>query len=68
MDRYDMEEVLRQQGSWDEGDDRGVHRGTFFHINYLQCTLTIWWTTKSYRTKLGRGVHPSGEDVQMFGA
>ena len=72
MERSEVEDVLWRHG-WGEGDDRGPHEGTFFRNDEddadlgFPCTLTIWWTTRSYRTTLDPGVHPGEERVQMYG-
>jgi hypothetical protein len=60
-----LEGFLSNQG-WTLLDDRGV-QGVYYRNNDEAATLTIWWQTGKYRTKLDKDVHPSGQNRQMYG-
>ena len=60
-----LEGFLSNHG-WDLEDDSGL-QGVYYRSNEQSATLTIWWQTGRYRTKLDRDEHPSGRNNQMFG-
>ena len=60
-----LENFLCNHG-WYVMDDRG-YQGVYYRNNEQYATLTIWWQTGKYRTKLDRDVHPGDENIQMFG-
>jgi hypothetical protein len=61
----DLEGFLSNRG-WAMHEDRGP-QGVYYRNDDEMAMLTVWYQTGKYRTKLDRGVHPSGENRQMFG-
>ena len=60
-----LEGFLWNQG-WEVSEDRG-DQGVYYRNEEQGATLTIWYQTGKYRTKLDRGRHPSGRNNQMYG-
>lgn len=50
---------------WEMDEDR-EEQGVYYRNHEQEATLTIWYQTGKYRTKLDRDTHPTG-NRQMFG-